>query len=139
MNEPGSNSAPISQEDLALYAMRSLPADEMAAVAAALRDNPQAQQELARIHDDLALLALSVDQQAVPAVPHGPLVELGAVEADHPPRARLARGPPQLRSRNLVQPWPGMQSPARGARACRIPPTGVPSARSTLPGLTPPP
>jgi Anti-sigma-K factor rskA len=67
MNEPGSNSAPIPQEDLALYAMRSLPADEMAAVAAALRDNPQAQQELARIHDDLALLALSVDQQAAPA------------------------------------------------------------------------
>jgi anti-sigma-K factor RskA len=67
MNEPGSNSAPISQEDLALYAMRSLPADEMAAVAAALRNNPQAQQELARIHDDLALLALSVDQQAAPA------------------------------------------------------------------------
>jgi Anti-sigma-K factor rskA len=67
MNEPGSNAAPISQEDLALYAMRSLPANEMAAVAAALRDNPQAQQELARIQDDLALLALSVDQQAVPA------------------------------------------------------------------------
>jgi anti-sigma-K factor RskA len=67
MNEPGSSPAPISQEDLALYAMRSLPADEMAAVAAALRDNPQAQQELARIHDDLALLALSVDQQAAPA------------------------------------------------------------------------
>jgi len=67
MNEQGSSPAPISQEDLALYAMRSLPADEMAAVAAALRDNLQAQQELARIHDDLALLALSVDQQAAPA------------------------------------------------------------------------
>ena len=67
MNEPGSSPAPISQEDLALYAMRSLPADEMAAVAAALRDNPQAQQELALIQDDLALLALSVDQQAAPA------------------------------------------------------------------------
>jgi anti-sigma-K factor RskA len=67
MNEPGSSPAPISQEDLALYAMRSLPADEMTAVAAALRDNPQAQQELARIQDDLALLALSVDQQVAPA------------------------------------------------------------------------
>jgi hypothetical protein len=67
MNEHGSNAPPISQEDLALYAMRSLTADEMAAVAAALRDNPQAQQELARIQDDLALLALSVDQQAAPA------------------------------------------------------------------------
>jgi anti-sigma-K factor RskA len=67
MNEPGSNPAPISQEDLALYAMRSLPAEEMAAVAAALRNDPQAQQELPRIQDDLALLALSVDQQAAPA------------------------------------------------------------------------
>jgi anti-sigma-K factor RskA len=67
MNEPGSSPAPISQEDLALYAMRSLPADEMAAVATVLRSNPQAQQELALIHDDLALLALSVDQQAAPA------------------------------------------------------------------------
>jgi anti-sigma-K factor RskA len=67
MNEPGSNPVPISQEDLALYAMRSLPAEEMAAVAAALRNDPQAQQELARIQDDLALLALSVDQQAAPA------------------------------------------------------------------------
>lgn len=67
MNEPGSTPAPISQEDLALYAMRSLPAEEMAAVAAALRNNPQAQQELARIQDDLALLALSVDQQPAPA------------------------------------------------------------------------
>jgi Anti-sigma-K factor rskA len=67
MNEPGSNSAPISQEDLALYAMQSLPAEEMAAVAAALRNNPPAQQELALIQDDLALLALSVDQQAAPA------------------------------------------------------------------------
>jgi Anti-sigma-K factor rskA len=67
MNEPGSSPAPISQEDLALYAMRSLPADEMVIVGAALRDNPQAQQELARIQDDLALLALSVDQHAAPA------------------------------------------------------------------------
>jgi hypothetical protein len=67
MNEPGSNPAPISQEDLALYAMRSLPAEEMAAVAAALRNDPQAQQELARIQDDIALLALSVDQQPAPA------------------------------------------------------------------------
>ena len=67
MNEPGSTPAPISQEDLALYAMGSLPADEMAAVAAALRNNPQAQQELARIQDDLALLALSVDQQPAPS------------------------------------------------------------------------
>jgi anti-sigma-K factor RskA len=39
----------------------------MAAVAAALRDNPQAQQELARIQGDLALVALSAEQQPAPA------------------------------------------------------------------------
>ena len=67
MNEPGSNPAPLSHEDLTLYAMGSLPAEEMAAVAAALRQNPQARQELARIQDALALLALSVEQQPAPS------------------------------------------------------------------------
>jgi anti-sigma-K factor RskA len=47
--------------------MGSLPAEEMAALAVALRESPQARQELARIQDDLALLALSVDQQPAPA------------------------------------------------------------------------
>jgi hypothetical protein len=63
MNEP----RPIPAEDLALYAMQALSADEMAAVAAALRGNPQAQQELAQIQGDLALLALSSDQHPAPA------------------------------------------------------------------------
>jgi hypothetical protein len=66
MNEPGSNPAPISPEDLALYALEAFPANEMAAMAAALRSDPQAQQELARIRGDLALLALSTDQQPAP-------------------------------------------------------------------------
>src|SRR5581483_3645146 len=56
----------IPSEDLALYAMQALPAEEMAAIAAALRDNPQAQQELAQIQGDLALVALSVEQQPAP-------------------------------------------------------------------------
>jgi hypothetical protein len=63
MNEP----RPIPAEDLALYAMQALSADEMVAVATALRDNPQAQQELAEIQGDLALLALSSDQHAAPS------------------------------------------------------------------------
>lgn len=66
MNESGSNSAPVSHEDLALYAMGSLPADEMAAVDAVLRQSPGARQDLERIQDDLALLALSVEQQPAP-------------------------------------------------------------------------
>lgn len=63
MSEP----RPIPAEDLALYAMQALPAEEMAAIAAALRDNQEAQQELARLQGDLALLALSADQQTAPA------------------------------------------------------------------------
>jgi hypothetical protein len=63
MNEP----RPIPAEDLALYAMQALSADEMVAVAAALRDNAQAQKELAEIQGDLALLALSSDQHGTPA------------------------------------------------------------------------
>ena len=63
MNEP----QPIPAEDLALYAMQALPAEEMAVIAAALRDNPQGRQELAGIQGDLALLALAVDQQPAPA------------------------------------------------------------------------
>jgi anti-sigma-K factor RskA len=62
-----SDPRPIPSEDLALYAMQSLPAEEMAAMAAALRDNPQAQQELAQIQGDLALIALSAEQQPAPA------------------------------------------------------------------------
>jgi anti-sigma-K factor RskA len=62
MSEP----RPIPAEDLALYAMQALPAEEMAVIAAALRENPQAQQELAQIQGDLALLALSTDQQPAP-------------------------------------------------------------------------
>jgi anti-sigma-K factor RskA len=67
MNEPGSNPAPISPEDLALYALKALPADEMAAMAAELRDDSQAQQELSRIQGEFALLALSADQQPAPS------------------------------------------------------------------------
>lgn len=57
----------IPAEDLALYAMQALSAEEMASVAAALRNNPAARQELAAMQGDLALLALSVEQQAAPA------------------------------------------------------------------------
>jgi anti-sigma-K factor RskA len=63
MNEPRQ----IPAEDLALYAMQALPAEEMTAIAAGLRDNPKAQQDLAALQGDLALLALSAEQYPVPA------------------------------------------------------------------------
>jgi anti-sigma-K factor RskA len=63
MNEPRQ----IPSEDLALYAMQALPTEDMAAIAAALHDNPEAQQELARVQGDLILLALSAEQHSAPA------------------------------------------------------------------------
>ena len=87
MNDP----RPIpSPEDLALYAMQALSADEMAAVAAALRDNAPAQQELARIQGDLALLALSTEQQPTPA---GAFDRLKARMRENTPATTVAAKP----------------------------------------------
>src|ERR1700721_532813 len=86
MNQRGSTPFPVSPEDLALYAVQAPRAEEMAAGAAALRDNSQAQQELARIQGDLALLALSADQQPAPA---GSFERLQArMRADSPAAAK---------------------------------------------------
>jgi anti-sigma-K factor RskA len=56
----------ISQEDLALYATQSLSADESAAIRAHLAACALCRSELAEISGDLALLALSVEQQPLP-------------------------------------------------------------------------
>ncbi len=56
----------ISQEDLTLYAMGSLAPDEMASVTGHLRSCAECRAELAEIQGDLALLALSVEQEPVP-------------------------------------------------------------------------
>jgi anti-sigma-K factor RskA len=87
MNDPRSIPSP---EDLALYAMQALSADEMAAVAAALRDNAPAQQELARIQGDLALLALSTEQQPTPA---GAFDRLKARMRENTPATTVAAKP----------------------------------------------
>jgi hypothetical protein len=56
----------ISQEDLTLYAMRALPEDEAAAVRVHVAECAECREELAAISGDLALVALSVEQHAVP-------------------------------------------------------------------------
>lgn len=102
MNEP----RPISAEDLALYAMQALPADEMAAVAAALHDNPEAQQELARLRGDLALLALSADQQAAPAGSFDRLRSRMREASDSMNQTVYEVAPPSRRSRwTIITPW----------------------------------
>ncbi len=56
----------VPQEDLTLYAMQALPAEEAAAVRAHLETCAECRAELAAISGDLAAVAMSVDQQAVP-------------------------------------------------------------------------
>jgi hypothetical protein len=61
------NGSHISGEDLALHAMQALTAEESAAVQAHVAECEVCRAELAAATGDLALVALSVDQQALPA------------------------------------------------------------------------
>ncbi len=57
----------ISQEDLALYALRTLSNDESAAVREHLSGCDECRTELASLGGDMAMVALSVDQKPLPA------------------------------------------------------------------------
>jgi anti-sigma-K factor RskA len=57
----------ISQEDLALYAMQTLPSAESAAIGVHISECAECSAELAEIFGDLAMLSLSVEQHPVPA------------------------------------------------------------------------
>jgi anti-sigma-K factor RskA len=57
----------ITHEDLTLYAMEALTPEEADATRGHLGTCPECREELAVLHGDLALLALSVDQQPAPA------------------------------------------------------------------------
>jgi hypothetical protein len=56
----------IPQEDLALYAMQALSTEESAAVRAHLESCAECRAEVAEATGDLALVAMSVDQHALP-------------------------------------------------------------------------
>lgn len=57
----------ISQDDLALYALQALSVEESAVVREHLSECEVCRTELARLRGDLAMVALSVDQQPLPA------------------------------------------------------------------------
>jgi len=61
------NAQHISQEDLALYALQALSTDESAAVREHVSRCEVCRAELAMMEGDLAMVALSVDQQQLPA------------------------------------------------------------------------
>ena len=59
---------PFDQDDLALYAMQLLSADETAQITEQLRNSPELRNELAAIQGDLAIYAHTVDLHSPPAM-----------------------------------------------------------------------
>lgn len=59
---------PVTAEDLYLYAMELLEPEEQARLHAFLQQSPEARAELANVRADLALLAMTAEQQAPPAL-----------------------------------------------------------------------
>ena len=80
----------ISDDELALHAMQSLTSEESAAVRLHVEDCAECREQLAEISGDLALVAMSVEQQAVSAAARRRFVDRIAstqAHADQPPPA----------------------------------------------------
>ncbi len=60
------NAQHISSEDLALYAMHALSAEESAGIQEHLSNCQLCSEEVAQLRGDMALLALTVEQQPLP-------------------------------------------------------------------------
>ncbi len=64
----GSTNASVTAEDLTLYALDLLPAEDNTRIDALLRSSSQAREELARVRGDLATFALATPQHTPPAL-----------------------------------------------------------------------
>ncbi len=96
----------ISQEDLALYAMQALDAQEAAAVRAHLHDCAQCRAVCEDLSGDLALVALSVEQQPVPSGARERFLErIAAEEAAQPPAQVIAMPARPRRSAAMWAAW----------------------------------
>ena len=73
----------IPQEDLVLYAMQAMHSHELAAVRLHLDRCPECRRALAEIHGDLAWMAASVDQAALPAGARERFIQRLAADAQH--------------------------------------------------------
>ncbi len=88
----------ISQDDLGLYAMQALPEGECAPIRAHLAECAQCRADLAELNGDLALVAMSVDPQPVPADSRQRFLNRIAADAASQPAA------PQLATKTTVVP-----------------------------------
>lgn len=95
----------ISQDDLALYAMQALPVEESAAVRLHLAECAECRGQLAEFTGDLALVAMGVEQQAMPEGARERFVErIGSAPA-RPQQALRAPVIPIARERRPVRSW----------------------------------
>lgn len=82
------NDGHISQDDLTLYAMQALSPEESAAVRAHVAGCAECREELATLHGDLALVAMSVEEQTLPVGARERLMD------------RIAASAPEVESRS---------------------------------------
>jgi Anti-sigma-K factor rskA len=92
----------ISPEDLTLYAMQALARDESATVRKHLAECARCREELASINGDLALVALSVDQQPLPACARARFLAKLAPTADQTP---VSIAPKRASRAAIFIPW----------------------------------
>jgi hypothetical protein len=100
----------ISPEDLALHAMQALAPEDSAAVRAHLAQCAQCRDELAALTGDLALVALSADQQPLPVGARdrflAKLPSIGAEPATRPAAPQIVSIAPKKRSTAAIWiPW----------------------------------
>jgi hypothetical protein len=100
----------ISQEELALHAMQALTSEESAAVRLHLAECAECRKELAEVSGDLALVAMGVEQHAVPEGSRQRFVDRIATAnpaSQQPSRAPVVTITPQKRTSRSASwiPW----------------------------------
>jgi hypothetical protein len=91
-----SNPRQFEPEDLLLYAMQLLSAEETAIIELHLKHNPQLRDELARIHGDLATYAYTAEMHSPPALSRTRFLKHIARERKPVPMLRPIAAPLQL-------------------------------------------
>ena len=83
-----------TQEELASYAMQSLPAEESASIRTHLQTCASCRAELAQVCGDLALLGIAVEQQPLPEGARRAFPEENRLVSDVKPQEKLAEVTP---------------------------------------------
>jgi len=98
------NNRHISQEDLALHAMQALSSEESALVRLHVSECAECRKELAEVSGDLAVVAMSVEQHAVPEGARQRFID--RITTVHPASEQAVRAPvvPIVREKRAPRP-----------------------------------